>query len=549
MTPTSLNRRSFLRMSAAAGGVLLVPAVAVRSSAAAAAPQFAHGVASGDPLPDGILLWTRVTPTPDSLPGSGAGPRVEVRWEVARDSAFQSVVRSGAVTTGPDLDHTVKVDVEGLAPATTYWYRFALDGTYSGVGRTRTAPATDAAVAGLRFGVVSCSNWQAGYFSAYRHLAARGDLDAVLHLGDYLYEYPVGGFGARGVTIRPHEPKTEMISLGDYRQRHAQYKTDPDLQNLHAQHPWVITWDDHETANDAWSGGAENHQPATEGDYATRAAAARRAYLEWMPVRAGVNGTIYRRIRFGRLAELSMLDLRTYRSKQVAPTDGRAVEDPNRTITGDDQLQWLRDGLSGTTAQWKLVGNPVMIAPVSLDLVPNNLLGPIAKLLGLSQDGIALNADQWDGYAVDRRELLQHLVDRRIANTVFLTGDIHSSWANEVPLDAATYPYHAPVATEFVTTSMTSDNVDDFLNVAPRTVSLLAEGGLRTLNRHVRAVEVDSHGFSVVDVRPDRLQTDWWYLADRTKAASTVRHAASFAVVSRSQKVTRVAAPVGPRAV
>jgi alkaline phosphatase D len=522
--------------------------VAVRNASAAAAPQFAHGVASGDPLPDGILLWTRVTPTPDALPGSGAGPRVEVRWEVASDAAFTSVVHSGTVGAGPDTDHTVKVDVSGLAPATTYWYRFSLDGAYSGVGRTRTAPAADAAVAGVRFGVVSCSNWQGGYFAAYRHLAARDDLDAILHLGDYLYEYQVGGFGARGVTIRPHQPATEMISLADYRRRHAQYKTDADLQALHARYPWIITWDDHETANDAWSGGAENHQPATEGDYAIRSAAARRAYLEWMPIRS-VADRIYRRLRFGRLAELSMLDLRSYRSKQVAPTDGSGVEDPNRTITGDAQLGWLRDGLSGTAAQWKLVGNPVMIAPVSLDLVPNNLLGPIAKLLGLSQDGIALNADQWDGYAVDRRELLQHLVDRRVTDTVFLTGDIHSSWANEVPLDAATYPGHSPsVATEFVTTSVTSDNVDDFLKVAPRTLSLLAEGGIRALNRHVRAVEVDSHGFSVVDVRPDRLQTDWWYLADRTSAASTARHAASFTVASRSQRVVRSSTPLGPRA-
>ncbi len=545
MTPPPLDRRSFLRLSAVAGGVVLVPAAAVRGASAAAAPQFAHGVASGDPLPDGILLWTRVTPTAESQPGSGAGPRVDVRWEVARDAAFQQIVRSGSASTGPDRDHTVKVDVDGLAPATAYWFRFDLDGTFSGVGRTKTAPATDAAVAGLRFGVLSCSNWQGGYFSAYRHLAARGDLDAILHLGDYLYEYPVGGFGARGVTIRPHSPSHEMVSLADYRQRHAQYKTDPDLQSLHARHPWVITWDDHETANDAWSGGAENHQPETEGPYAVRAAAARRAYLEWMPVRASDDGKIFRRIRFGRLAELSMLDLRSYRSKQVTSTDGKGVEDPNRTIAGKDQFAWLKSGLTGTNAQWKLVGNPVMIAPVGLDLVPNNLLGPIAKLLGLSQDGLALNADQWDGYAFERRELLHALADRRVNDTVFLTGDIHSSWANDVPLDAATYPGHSrSVATEFVTTSVTSDNVDDFLKVAPRTVSLLAEGAIRTFNRHVRAVEMDSHGYTVLDVRPDRVQSDWWFLADRTSKTSTVRHGASFGVASRSQKVTRVARPV-----
>ncbi|HEY3013490.1 MAG TPA: alkaline phosphatase D family protein, partial [Nocardioides sp.] len=218
--------------------------------------------------------------------------------------------------------------------------------------------------------------------------------------------------------------------------------------------------------------------------------------------------------------------------------------DPSRTITGDAQMTWLRNGLVASSAQWKLVGNPVMISPISLDLVPNDLLGPIAKLLGLSTDGVTFNADQWDGYTADRTELLHLLRDQRITDTVFLTGDIHSSWANEVPVDAATYPRSPSVATEFVTTSVTSDNVDDFLKVPPRTVSLIAEGAIRTLNRHTRAVEVDSHGYSVVDVRPDRVQTDWWYVTERTSPTSGVRHAASFAVATKTQKITRVSHPV-----
>ncbi len=245
MTPTSsFDRRRFLKSSAVAGGALLVPAALAGTAAAAAPPQFAHGVASGDPVPDGVLLWTRVTPVPDATPGSGVGPSVEVRWEVATDSAFANVVQSGGAQTGADRDHTVKVAVGGLAPATVHYYRFSLDGVRSGTGRTRTAPATDAEVAKLRLGLVSCSNWQAGYFSPYRHLAARSDLDGVLHVGDYLYEYQVGGYGARGVTVRPHEPATEVLTLADYRRKHAQYKTDPDLQALHAAQPWFITWDD-----------------------------------------------------------------------------------------------------------------------------------------------------------------------------------------------------------------------------------------------------------------------------------------------------------------
>src|SRR3712207_3078159 len=195
------------------------------------------------------------------------------------------------------------------------------------------APAPDDDVTRLRMGVVSCANWEAGYFAAYRHLAERGDLNLVVHLGDYLYEYATGDFAAGDVVVRPTRPAHEVLTLADYRTRHAQYKTDPDLQRLHASVPWVITWDDHEVANDMWSDGAENHTPETEGDFAARKAAARQAYAEWMPVRLGDDGRIYRRLRYGRLVELSMLDLRTYRSRQAG---GLAVDDPDRTIAGED---------------------------------------------------------------------------------------------------------------------------------------------------------------------------------------------------------------------
>ncbi|GLW90847.1 alkaline phosphatase D family protein [Actinokineospora globicatena] len=549
MTPTTEpTRRVFLKSSAVAGGALLVPAALVPTAlagtaAAAAAPQFAHGVASGDPLPDGVLLWTRVTPTPESTPGSGAGPTVEVRWEVATDAGFTAVVSSGATTTGPDRDHTVKVAAAGLAPATAYYFRFTLDGVRSSTGRTRTAPATNADVSKLRLGLVSCSNWQAGYFAAYRHLAARTDLDGVLHVGDYLYEYQAGGYGARGVTIRPHVPANEMLTLSDYRRRHAQYKTDPDLQALHAAQPWFITWDDHEYANDTWSGGAENHQPG-EGDWTARKAAAQQAYFEWMPVRQGAGGEIYRRFRWGRLAELSLLDLRSYRSKQTTPSAGDPG-DPNRTITGDPQMAWLKSGLSGTDAKWKLVGNSVMITPISLGNVESRFLESLGSLLGLPIGSVAANADAWDGYTADRQELLGHLRDNRVKNTVFLTGDIHSSWGAEVPIDRSSYWYNGnSVATEFVTTSVTSDNIDDLLKVAPRTLSVAAESALHIGNLHVRYVELDSHGYSVVDVNPQRVQMDWYYLADRLSPTSTARHAKSLATADGTQKVKSVSGPV-----
>lgn len=540
VTTARLGRRRFLHLSAAtAGATILVPSIAVRQARGAAAPRFAHGVASGDPLPDGVVLWTRVTPTADSVPGSGTGPEVEVIWAVARDREMTDVVASGVKTTGPGRDHTVKIDVRDLRPATTYWYRFELDGVASPVGRTRTAPRASASPERLRFGLVSCSNWQAGYFSAYRHLADRGDLDLVVHVGDYLYEYGAGSFTAGGRTIRAHVPAGENLTLADYRQRHAQYKTDPDLQSLHRAVPWLITWDDHESANDAWAEGAQNHTPDTEGPWQTRVADARQAYFEWMPVRKGDGTRIHRRIGFGNLADFTMLDLRSFRSRQVSALDGRGLSDPDRTITGRAQLDWLKDGLDDSDARWRLVGNSVMISPVGLDLVPDDVAGAIAELIGWSVDGIPVNPDAWDGYTADRHELLDHIVRERITNTVFLTGDIHSSWACDVPRDAATYPRSGSVATELVTTSVTSDNVDDILRVPPRTASLVAESAVRFLNRHIQYAELDSHGFCVVDVTADRLRADWYHLADRTARDSGATRAATFVSPSGSQRLRK----------
>ncbi|HEX6356767.1 alkaline phosphatase D family protein [Actinophytocola sp.] len=534
------DRRSVLRVGAA--GVVIGAGVVTAGAtvASAAEPVFAHGIASGDPLPDGILLWTRVTPTPDATPGSGVGPAVDVTWEVATDAAFATIVRSGVVNTGPGRDHTVKVDVTGLSPATTYHYRFRLAGAVSGTGTTRTAPALSAAVARLRFGVVSCSNVPAGYFAAYRYLAERGDLDAVLHLGDYLYEY-AGDFN--GEAVRPHDPPREVLTLADYRLRHANYKSDPDLQRLHAAVPFIATWDDHEVANDAWSGGAENHTPGTEGDYATRKAVAHQAYFEWMPVRNQAD-RIYRRLRFGLLAELFMLDLRSYRSQQVGIGNG-GTDDPNRTIVGAEQMAWLENGLVTSGGQWKLVGNSVMIAPFQLPPLSPDLLGPLAELLGLPSEGLSINPDQWDGYAADRRRLLATLAGNTVRDTVFLTGDIHSSWASDVPRDAGLYPLSPSVATEFVCTSVTSDNIDDILGVPPRSVSPALETAIRALNRHIKYVELDSHGASVLEVTPAGTQMDWYYLANKADPASALSWARSFRTRAGTQRVQSVGTPIG----
>jgi len=518
----------------------------------ASAGPFAYGVASGDPWPGSVVLWTRVTPTPESTPGSETGPAVDVAWEVAEDAAFTALVAGGTVKTGPWRDHTVKLVAGGLRPSATYFYRFVLDGRHSPVGRTRTAPAPGSRPGGLRFGVVSCSNWQAGYFSAYRHLAARGDLDAVLHLGDYLYDYGPGeyGYGPDNVDVRSHRPPHEMVSLYDYRRRHAQYKTDADLKALHAAAPWIATWDDHEAANDAYRSGAENHQPSTEGDWRARRTAAYRAYDEWMPVRLGASGAladgnrIHRRLQFGRLADLSMLDLRSYRSRQVGNQLG-GVDDPSRSITGDAQMAWLKDGLASSSAQWKLVGNPVMIAPVVFPPLPREVARTVGDRTGpVPPEGVPYNVDQWDGYTADRHELFDHLADHGVDGVVFLTGDIHSAWANDLPADSGAYPGSRSLATEFVCTSVTSNNLDDMTGSAPRTTSLTVEAAIQADNRHVRYLDFDSHGYSVLDVTAQRVQMDYYVIGDRRDPDAGSSWSASWATAADSNTVHAVSEPV-----
>lgn len=548
MTSHSISPAPTRRTVVKAAAVTAVTAPVLLGAASPAladapAPAFLHGVASGDPLPDGVLLWTRVTPSPEAVPGSGLGADVRVDWEVAEDRSFARVVASGAATASATADHTVKADVRGLRPATAYFFRFTAGGTVSATGRTRTAPAADSAAPGVRFGVVSCANYEAGHFSAYRHLAARGDLDAILHLGDYIYEYASGVYPEAKDTVRTHEPRHEIVSPADYRTRHGRYKTDPDLQALHAAHPVVAIWDDHEFANDAWTGGAENHTPGAEGDWAARVAAAKRAYFEWMPVRTSTEGTVFRRLRFGKLADLHLLDLRSFRSAQ-AKTGSGSVDDPERTITGRAQLDWLKSGLAGSDAAWQLVGTSVMISPVAFGSLPAYLLEPLAELMGLPVEGIAVNVDQWDGYTDDRKELLAHLSSRAIRNTVFLTGDIHMAWANDVPAKAATYPVSAPVATEFVVTSVTSDNLDDLLNVAPGTLSVVAAGAVKAANRHVKWVDMDHHGYGVLDVTSARSQMDYYTVSDKRDPAATASWARSYRTLSGTQRVERVYQPV-----
>ncbi|WP_068027140.1 alkaline phosphatase D family protein [Nocardia mexicana] len=529
----TLGRRAVLRGGIAAG---VASTALIARPARAGSEVFRHGVASGDPLPSAVIIWTRITPDPRATPGSGIGEPVTVDWEISPDENFTDVHSSGTVTTTTDSDHTVKIDADGLRPRRDYFYRFAALGRTSPVGRTRTAPAADSETDRLRLGVVSCANWEAGFFGAYRHLAVRGDLDAVVHLGDYLYEYPRGFYGGRAGSVRGHEPAHEIVSLADYRTRHGQYKTDPDLAALHIRYPFICIWDDHETADNSWSGGPGTRIPFLPGDWAARRAAALRAYLEWMPVRAngiGPQAKLYRRLRFGTLAELSMLDLRSYRSEQATPVVGwRAVEDPARTITGHEQMRWLTAGIASAPTRWKLVGNPVMIAPLVLPPLSPEAAAALHESLGMPQSGVPALVDQWDGYAADRRRLFDTIIGRSITDVLFLTGDIHSSWAAELPAELATYPHGPRAGVEFVVPSVTAKGVGDAFPAPPRTASLPLESAMRSANPHLRYVELDSHGYGVLHLDADHAQMDWFYVTDVTDPNADAHHAASFAVRS-----------------
>jgi len=476
---------------------------------------FRHGVASGDPLADSIILWTRVS--------GQAGP-VRVNWQLARDPALRSIVKEGEVVTGPERDHTVKIDVGGLEPGGVYYYGFYFDGSASPVGRTRTLPA--GAVDSVRFAVVSCSNYPYGYFHVYRDIAEQDDIDAVLHLGDYLYEYPMGGYATEFAAAlgREPEPRNETVTLADYRSRHAQYKSDPDSQAMHSRHPLIAIWDDHEIANDAFRTGAQNHQ-AEEGDYAVRVRAAVQAYFEWMPIRgtaAGADTRIYRDFDYGDLVTLVMLDTRLI-GRDAQPdangeTDpaviGQRMRDPSRRLLGEEQEAWLVRELDRSAATWQLIGQQVMVAPTRsanleplLDLesnagLPRKLL---EQYIAVSRSNPPMLLDTWNGYPVAREDFLMTLAEHA-RNPVVLTGDLHTAMA----ADLAPAGTDVPVAVELMTTSVTSPGFDEYLpQVRPNAV----RDATLDINPMLRYMETSHRGWLAVQF--DRVAcTAEWRLVD-----------------------------------
>lgn len=504
------SRREFVRRAAAVSAAawaapILLPSVAASKRSLDPSP-FHFGVASGDPLLDRVMIWTRVTP-------KGRAPLVPVRWEVAADPGFSKVAARGLAEASSSDDYTVQVDVGGLDPGRRYFYRFESQGERSRVGRTRTAPEDPNE---LKFAMASCQSYPDGFYAAWNHIAGR-DLDFVLHLGDYIYEYggTVEGFGA---SERPHKPDHEIVTLSDYRTRYANYRSDASLRAAHAAHPFIAVWDDHEVANDRWREGAENHQPEEEGKYGKRRDAGYRAYFEWMPVRRSDPtdpNRLYRDFSFGQLADLFMIDTRTYRDQPhgtlFAPNVDPQYTSEDRTILGDQQERWLHKGLSDSGARWRLVGNQVMVAHLTYGMMPDELGAPLQELTGQSKDGFPVNPDQWDGYQFDRTQLFDVIVKKGIDNTLFLTGDIHTSWANELKVDPDN-PLEDPIAAEFVGPSITSANIDEITGAPARTISLALEAAAQANNPHIRWVELDSHGYVLVSVNRERAQGEWYFV-------------------------------------
>jgi len=455
---------------------------------------FYHGVASGDPLPDRVIIWTRVTPT--TIHG-----KVDVKWEVAEDPNFTSIYKSGTTTAGIEHDFTVKIDVDALLPDHVYYYRFNALGKNSIIGRTKTTPVN--AKEELQFAVVSCSNWEWGYFNAYSKIADRPVLDGVIHLGDYIYEYAVGRYGDTTIG-RFNIPEHEIISLQDYRTRYSQYRTDVGSRRVHQQHPFITIWDDHEVANNSYIEGAQNHQPE-EGDYQARKNAARQAYYEWLPIRE--NKELYRSISFGPLADLIMLDERLAgRTKPVDSLSDPSYADESRTMLGTEQLQWLKKELSASKAAWKLVGNQVIFADVDLTQV-------IPKM--------PRNLDSWDGYPAEKNQIKEHIVNNRIRDVIFLTGDTHASWAMEVATDVPnTYDpvtSRGAFAIEFGTPSISAANSDER---RPKEEVKKSEMALMNANPHIKYTNNRDHGYIILTLTSSTAKSEWFYVETLRKEGS-----------------------------
>jgi len=504
----SMSRGEFLGMSGLGLAAVLLGTTGSSGRRASAAPSdypFKLGVASGDPFYEGgaagVVLWTRLAPDP--LNGGGMPRRdVEVRWEVASDENFANIVQTGTAVAERDFGHSVHVEVGGLEPGWHYWYRFKAGSDISPAGHTKTAPVPGAPLGAMALAFASCQNWEAGYYPAYRAMAEE-ELDLVFHLGDYIYEWaPMRG------GVRRHDGEGELKTLDDYRNRHALYKTDPDLQAAHAAHPWVVTLDDHE----GWNNYADLRDRGRRKAARKASRAARQAYYEHMPVRKfsrsrNPDRGLYRGIAYGDLARFSVLDTRTYRTFPsgygVAPRDA-AARDEEATMTGPEQERWLLDEIASSGSRWNVVAQQMMMAQLNQE----------------PDSGKAFNLEAWDGYVAQRKRILEHIREARPSNPVVISGDMHCSWVADLKADFRD-PSSETVATEFVGTSISSgcdaSDADTYKEALDK-------------NPHIRYFDERNGGYVRCQITPDHWRSDLRVARSVSKRRSPVRTVASFVV-------------------
>ncbi|WP_299082708.1 alkaline phosphatase D family protein [uncultured Paraglaciecola sp.] len=539
---STFTRRDFLRIAATTSGSLVVSTqltgCASFSKPALSSATFTHGVASGDPLASSVILWSRALPvSPQS--------QVTVAYEVSLDNEFKQVIRSGSLTTDASKDFTLKLDVTGLAPATSYYYRFISAENQSVVGHTKTLPVGE--VSQLKFAVFSCSNYPAGYFNAYMDASKRSDIDVVLHLGDYIYEYPMGGYATSkakkiGRELAP-DNQTEILNLADYRKRYATYRTDKGLLALHAAQPFIVVWDDHEVCNDTWREGAQNHTP-DEGDFFKRRAAAVQAYYEWLPIRPPMGDghpQIYRSFDFGDLLSLHMLDTRVIaRDKQLEykayqSADGfngaqfkKDISAPDRALIGQQQFNWLAKSIEQSNAKWQLLGQQVLMtkmhfpaeifassdrtkfAPVIAELAQIKralLQGKVLteQQLARVQTVMPYNLDAWDGYPMER-EKLYAVVNKLNKKLLVVAGDTHNAWQGQLKDHQG-----KSVGVEFATPGVSSPGMEKYLKLNTQQADELSKA-LSLLIDDLQYCNLHQRGYLTLTVNPDKVQANWYFV-------------------------------------
>ena len=565
----SISRRALIQRSLAGFGALSLPVGLTAcgddndsSIKPTTKATFIHGVASGDPLKDRVILWTRITPEDTSL-------RLEVVWEIATDDQFTQIINTGKVQTAAAQDFTIKVDADKLKSGQTYFYRFKFGSVTSPVGRTKTLPETTSSV---QFAVCSCANYPAGYFHVYKEMAKQ-ELDAIIHLGDYIYEYGQGGYATAdaeklGRTFAAGN-ENEIIKLDDYRRRYALYRLDVDLQAAHHRHPFIVIWDDHELANDAWKDGAGNHQ-SNEGPFLDRKLAALQAYFEWMPIRP-VSETdhlnIYRQFDFGTLVQLTMLDTRILaRDKQLDYADYMTASgmdlarfqadltSTTRTLMGYTQREWLQQKLAQSTATWNVLGQQVLMSKM---LIPAELLLPLAAITSGNATSEVLaqmnqqitelvtikvrlqkgdpsltaeekarvttvapyNLDAWDGYYVER-EIIYGTLKALNKKVVVLAGDTHNAWSSDLHSQAGDF-----VGVELATSSVSSPGLEEYLNI-PMAQLQQFEMAFTTLIDELNYANLNQRGYLKVNFTAQQVQADWVFMStikDKSYVVDTAR--------------------------